>query len=110
MQSWTGWSAAQPSRLAWEEWLELQRRRAFLTHLEAMAAAMYGRNSARKSPGVTLAVGQPGIADARIAYLEQFCGHLALEVATLRVAVQQHQQRQPELVAAGLVVGSGLRS
>lgn len=103
--SWMGWSAAQPSRLTWDEWQELQRRRAFFADLKATTAVLYGQHPGRAPEYEAAAtVEQPETADTRVAALEQFCGQLALENAALRAAL--HIQDRPAV--ARVPVGSGL--
>jgi hypothetical protein len=79
MASWEGWSAAFSSRLTWNEWQELQRRRVVAARAEA------------PTPGVSMS--------DRVVELEQVCRRLAVENAALRAAVR-HWQDQPVTVGA----------
>ena len=85
MTTWMGWTAAQPSRLTWDEWREQQRGAANV----ATITTTVGDHSD------TLAV-----PESRIARLEQLCGQLTVENAGLRTALA-HWQRQPQPVAVG---------
>ena len=79
MASWKGWSAALPSRLTWNEWQELQRRRVVATRVEA------------PTPGASMS--------DRVVELEQVCRRLAVENTALRAALR-HWQDQPVAVRA----------
>lgn len=118
MTTWKGWTAAQSSRLTWNEWQEQQQRRIFFARLELTKSAMTGKLSEQQplselsivepaaaptgqpAPSVTTAPAATMAATAlRIAELEQVCGQLAVENAGLKIALA-HWQHQPVAVGA----------